>query len=338
MERNDPLVQQIAAEAAEWFTRLQGEDAGTREREQFTEWLLRSPTHIAEYLAISRAWGDSADASDESIQELVSAAKADTTPANVVQLREQLPSREHLPVKRRGFLLAASVLIGTLLTGAVAWQLVKDARAYVTEIGEQRSIPLADGSVVQLNTDSRLKVAFGEQERKLTLSRGEAIFTVARDTTRPFLVTTAQARVRAVGTVFNVATKEGSTAVTVIEGRVAISLMSDAGASVLAELGAGQQAEITGAGEILSGSGPSLERVLAWPERRLVFRGETLAEVVAEFNRYHERPIRIEDPSLAAVRINGVFDASDPHSLIQFLERYENVRTREGSEASYLSR
>ncbi|HEU4531101.1 MAG TPA: DUF4880 domain-containing protein, partial [Steroidobacteraceae bacterium] len=168
MERNDPLVQQIAAEAAEWFTRLQGEDAGTREREQFTEWLLRSPTHIAEYLAISRAWGDSADASDESIEELVSAAKADTTPANVVQLREQLPSREHLPVKRRGFLLAASVLIGTLLTGAVAWQLVKDARAYVTEIGEQRSIPLADGSVVQLNTDSRLRVAFGEQERKLT--------------------------------------------------------------------------------------------------------------------------------------------------------------------------
>ena len=59
---------------------------------------------------------------------------------------------------------------------------------------------------------------------------------------------------------------------------------------------------------------------------------------MAEFNRYHERPIRIEDPSLAAVRINGVFDASDPHSLIQFLERYENVRTREGSEASYLSR
>jgi len=369
MDRNDPkdnrLREQITTEAAEWFAKLNDPEVPAAEREEFTQWLLRSPAHIEEYLAITRVWGDVGTASEQSVEELVRQARAEPAPDNVVALASLSTATERErpqegtsigAAQRSRTRIVAAALAATLALAVIGW-FTTDAWLHpsriTTAIGEQRSVTLSDGSVVHLNTDSEVRIDLEEHERRVTLERGEARFTVAKDKTRPFLVMTRQATVRAVGTVFNVQASSDRTAVTVIEGRVAFRSRAERDNPEAAramealpsisttlliphspvravrelELGAGQEATATEAGELLPNVGPSVERALAWSERRLVFRDELLTDVIAEFNRYHERPIRIEDPALAAIRISGTFDASDPDSLIEYLEHYENVKT-----------
>ncbi len=225
-----------------------------------------------------------------------------------------------------------------------------------TVIGEQRAITLEDGSLVQMNTATRLTVAFAPRARRVKLVTGEARFTVARNSDRPFIVTTPQASVRALGTVFNVRTAASGTAVAVLQGHVEVAARgidhSAADADRTPSPGAGsasqvvgsrpheldlfmgQRAAITPVGRIEPGAGPSLERVEAWTEGRLVFRNEALADLVAEFNRYHAHPLRIVDPGIAGIRVSGTFAADDLVSFEQFLERFEGVEIRTAPDGS----
>jgi transmembrane sensor len=235
-----------------------------------------------------------------------------------------------------------------------------------TAVGEQRSIALADGSLVQLNTNSELRVDLKNNERRIVLERGEARFTVAKDPNRPFVVKTPQATVRALGTVFNVQIAPQGTDVAVLEGHVEVAIQpqdnsqpsepespaelakkfkgADGSAKIKPQpssklreqevsaprlvLGSGEQAAVTPEGKILPDVGPPIERVVGWTDRRLVFREETLATLIAEVNRYHPHPIRIVDPEIAGLRISGTFAAYDLPSLIQYLERYRGVRSQ----------
>jgi transmembrane sensor len=239
-----------------------------------------------------------------------------------------------------------------------------------TAVGEQRSIALADGSLVQLNTNSELRIELKDNERRIVLERGEARFTVAKDPKRPFVVKTPQATVRALGTVFNVQIAAQGTDVAVLEGHVEVATkaqdasrtaesespaalakrLQDAKGSAKVKpepnanlreqkvaalhlvLGSGEQAAITPEGKILPDVGPPIERVVGWTDRRLVFREETLATLIAEVNRYHPHPIRIVDPEIAGLRISGTFAAYDLPSLIQYLERYRGVRSQPSAE------
>jgi transmembrane sensor len=227
-----------------------------------------------------------------------------------------------------------------------------------TAVGEQRSVTLADGSVVFLNTNSELKLRWTAGERHIDLLRGEARFQVAKNSARPFVVATPEATVRAVGTVFNVRTGEATTQVAVLEGRVKVNAIPAESAAEInpppgrqsaarprgaparpdVMLAAGQRAAVTSDG-IESEVGPPIERVAAWTERRLVFRGDPLRAVVAEFNRYRLQALILDDPSLAEIRINGVFDLDDHASLVAYLRNFESVRVEERSDGSeHLSR
>lgn len=359
MERPERLRNQITSEAAEWFARLQDLDATATERDEFTKWLLLSPTHIEEYLAVTRIWGDAATATDESTEELVRRARQENEPQNVVALDSLSPVHGAggmgegvlTSTSTRHRLRVSTAIAASIALATVGWFTANQwlNRSQIeTAIGEQRSVTLRDGSVLFLNTDSHARVDLGESERRVALDRGEARFTVAKDPHRPFLVSTRQATVRAIGTVFNVQASATRTAVTVIEGRVAVVARDAASRDERAasisptptpnvrhlELAAGQQAEVTHDGAIVPDAGPSVERVLAWPERRLIFRDEPLIAVVEDFNRYHEHPIRIEDAALAGMRISGSFYAGDPDSLVTYLERYEQVKIRTQSDGT----
>ncbi|MEJ1964632.1 MAG: FecR domain-containing protein [Gammaproteobacteria bacterium] len=244
MDRHSQFQGQIAAEAADWFARLQEPGQPTALREEFSQWLLRSPAHVEEFLAISRAWGDLdlAPADEYSTESLVAAAKAEPENANVVSLTDasldepspgfdgtssssaaSIPSAP--PAKRRSaqrVAAAAAVLaVGALTYFSVQhWGRSPHLR---TAVGEQRTLALSDGSIVHLNTDSDLTITLAPHERRIHLLKGEARFEVAKDKSRPFFVDTQQATVRAVGTVFNVRAVGVDTAVTVVEGRVELT-------------------------------------------------------------------------------------------------------------------
>lgn len=355
MERHDRLRKQIAGEAAEWFALLQDSAASASERDEFARWLLLSPAHIEEYLAIARIWGDAHGSTDLPIDELVRQAHAEKERDNVVALLEAAgpalvarPVPVYEPRSSIRYATAAAASVAIAVIGWLAADRWIDPSSIHTAVGEQRSVTLQDGSILHVNTDSEVRVDFDGRERRVVLAHGEARFSVAKDAARAFLVTTPHATVRAVGTVFNVRAAPDRTAVTVIEGRVALTSRAAGAVAPMGngqatqaravpegierlELDAGEQAAVTRQGSILPHVGPSVESALAWSERRLVFRDELLGEVVAEFNRYHERSIRIDDPALAAIRISGSFYAGDPQSLVQFLERYERVRIIEDS-------
>jgi transmembrane sensor len=216
-----------------------------------------------------------------------------------------------------------------MVAAAAAWFLPdNDNRTYTTAIGEQRTVRLPDGSLLTLNTRSRARVQFSQDARRIDLLEGDALFDIVRDPVRPFRVAAGSAMIQVLGTQFNVQRRANKTRVTVLDGRVQITTQPRETESHRPEpvkdsapllLGAGDEASVTGDGEVLKQVQPDVETALAWRERRLVFYGTPLAEVVAEFNRYNERQIRLQSDALAQRRISGVFHADDPGTILKFL-------------------
>jgi transmembrane sensor len=200
-----------------------------------------------------------------------------------------------------------------------------------TDYGEQRSIALADGSIVVLNTLSEVVVRFGPEERRVELVAGEAMFDVAHDPDRPFVVGTGAVELRVLGTRFSVYRKADSVRLAVLEGVVRAAPPGAEQAHVLVRAGQGAVASLDGT--IRRNHRIDLERVLAWTERRLIFDDVALADVVAEFNRYNRRPLIVQDPELAERRITSVFFANDVSALVAFLELEPDVEVLYGADA-----
>jgi transmembrane sensor len=199
---------------------------------------------------------------------------------------------------------------------------------------EQRIVDLSDGSQVTLNANSRVVVQFDEGVRKITLKRGEALFDVAKDRARPFVVIAGDRKVIAVGTSFEVRREEptGSTfAVTLMEGRVAIEPISwpnalpSAAAGGVKLLNPGQRLRFTGERNETLDS-PSIEKVTAWRRGELIFDDASLSDAAAEFNRYGTRRLAIEGPAARTLRVGGVFGIRDPYSFAQSMASTYHLR------------
>lgn len=245
MEKHIPkLNAQILEEATAWFVDFNEEEVDQIGREEFNAWLRRSPEHVRAFLQISAFWED-ADALGKrpglDIDGLIARAKAEH---NVYPLDLSAPERASAAVvvsetqmtaaqrkealcahsrPRRLWLATAASIAASVGIGTIGWYALFSAPTYVTEIGEQRSITLEDGSSVELNSRSRIRVRFTDTERFVDLLEGQALFTVAKNPARPFIVATDDTHVRAVGTQFDVYRKLAGTVVTVVEGRVAVA-------------------------------------------------------------------------------------------------------------------
>ena len=233
--------------------------------------------------------------------------------------------------------LAASIVFAALGLGAYSWYYLQSHPTYTTDIGENRSITLADGSTVDLNARSKLRVEFSKGERDVELLEGQALFEVAHDASRPFVVRSGGAQVRAVGTQFDVYRGSAGTTVTVVEGRVAVAeraAPADSGATFVS---AGEQVTVT-AQAITPPKHTDVVAATAWTQHRLIFDATPLAEVVEHFNRYNTRQLIIDDPELAAFHVSGVYASTDPSSLIRFLREQPGVVITESSDAVRISR
>jgi transmembrane sensor len=338
----------IAEQAAGWLIRL--EDASEQERLEFANWLRAAPAHVLEFLKARAVWEAMGGVAllhlpEEAalLRELQAGAAGP-----VVPLRGDAPapgiddeSPRTIPMSlgrgasahgrslrtRFSFGLAASVAL-LLVAGTLFFfrGTLNPARAgYETSVGEQSAHTLPDGSSVVLNTRSRVRLNFSDQYRDIHLESGEALFDVARDPRRPFRVWSGDVMVRALGTRFNVYRDGDAVTVTVLEGRVEATSTPISTKGEIVQLAAGERARLQAAEPIRTERLQHPERVLDWQSQRLVFEHTPLTDVIGEFNRYSETPLRLEDPALAAKRINGIFDATDRASLIRFLEEFEDV-------------
>lgn len=204
-----------------------------------------------------------------------------------------------------------------------------------TEVGEVRHLPLADGSTIDMNTKSRVQVAMQARLRRIRLREGEAWFKVAKNPSRPFVVEAGDVRVRAVGTAFSVRVFNDGAEVMVSEGVVEAWLVGaqDRAMRVFANESAviRERAPPT----LLTIQPLQVERKLAWREGRIDLDGETVAQAVAEFNRYSVRKIRITNPNLAQERVYGVFMINNQIDFVNSIETAFNVRV--AMDADYIT-
>ena len=326
--------EQIQDEATEWFIRFCEDEVDGSACEEFDAWLRVSPQHVRAYLDISAFWGAAGSLTRSpkvDVDLLVQRARA---AGNVIALdkttKPEAPVRGERSVHRFRLVVAASILLTCLALGTWRWWQVVRYPSYATQFGEQRTVTLEDGSIVELNARTRIKVRFTDAGRDVDLIEGQALFRVARNPDRPFTVVTGNTRVRAVGTEFDVYQKTQGTVVTVVEGRVSVSAppeRSATAADVGAQAGpvmlaAGQQVTVT-SHRVAAPSHANVAQAMAWTEGKLVFDSTPLSEVVQEFNRYNARPLSIDDPQVLALHISGAFRTTDSAQLIRLLsERF----------------
>ncbi len=327
----------LGAQAAQWFARMQSGNISAQDRAQLSQWLASSPDHVQEYLAVAALWQHLDATADArlSMEQLVADARADRAADNIIELATTSSSSlaPRPPEGRKQsrstiFFWPIAATVATLAVGVGGWFLADsqlNGRRYSTAVGEQTSFALADGSTVRLNTQSELRARFSRSVREIRLVRGEAMFEVAKDATRPFRVQAGETTVDVLGTVFNVYRAKAETRVTVIEGRVRVEARESSGRAPTEELASAERARVSPEGRIVKERGISADQVKAWTDRRLIFHGETLGTVVEEFNRYNAQRIQVGDPELAQMRISGNFRADDSASLVEFLRRTESV-------------
>jgi transmembrane sensor len=281
-------------EAAEWFARLSATSVSTEALHDFFEW-RKAPENAAAYKRQEQNWDRFARLKgDPEIDAMLSAAGQ--------------PKPRTGPSGRLVLSGVVALLIAGLGVG-VYWTL-NAASTYGTQVGEQRSVQLADGSVVRLDTNSRIRVRLSGSERQIDLLEGQALFEVAHDASRPFRVHADAMTVTALGTVFDVRLDGGSARVVLVEGKVKVEAP-----------GGSDQVLLPNQTARTSGQGAKTQLIDAavatsWAEGRLIFSNTPLQAAVAEVNRYLTDKIEIDAPGTVQTPISGVFRAGDRAAFV----------------------
>ena len=318
IDENPPLS--IPEQAAEWLLRWHCGDLTIAERFEYLQWLKTSPVHIAETLRMCRlySWLENT--------KLKLFITNEDSFSNVVELppreREAAATRRARTVGLWKGRIAAGIA-AIALTGAVSF-VVKTSwldHRLQTHASEWRSVPLSDGSSIEAAPYTSLRHVIGDERRLITMAQGLAIFRVAKDRSRPFLVEAGGVEVRATGTQFTVERQPDQIIVMVREGSVVVS-PSDAAAVKFERVALTEDWQVT-----ISGSGsPKLERVdsnqaFRRAQGRLNFEvGDTIQDAVDQFNQFNAIQIEV-DHATGARQMRGSFDAIDALSFAASVER-----------------
>jgi transmembrane sensor len=348
---------EIEASASDWLVRRESGDWSEAEQVRLDQWLNESTLNRVAFLRLELAWEDAAR-----LKALGAGVRSDGPPPpghwNISPFYgapAPIAEQARRPRLRAAYIaFAASLLVAVVAAGY--WRFVVDAGRYSTAVGMIASVAIADGSKVTLNTNSRIRVALSDAERRIELQRGEAFFDVSKDPHRPFVVRVGDKRVIAVGTRFSVRRFDDEIEVVVTEGKVKVEspstdvtneassresasgdpLQPHAPADVL--LVAGSVARASEAGVLMQRkSVPEAEAQLSWRVGVLVFRDRNLGEAIAEFNRYNERHIVIDDPALAQLKIEGNFRATNLDAFVRLIESGFPVRVEQHTDRIVLT-
>jgi transmembrane sensor len=320
--------QRALDEAAAWLVRLQDREPSVTERSTFTDWLRESPLHVAAMLRVSQT--DYALMTFEGWDEIPKVEPPFTDRVAEWPAANRRPPSTASPGARYG----RQGLLGVVAAGAMAgivwalwWTGIIGGSVFETRIGERQDVALNDGTTLRLGPRSRVRVNLSRSERDVSLVRGEAVFKVAKDPSRPFIVAADHTRVRAVGTEFGVERRADSVIVTVAEGRVAVTettptahFLEPGVTTTAVSLGAGDQLSVPHAGAPGAVRKVDSASSLAWTNGRLVFDNDLVSTVVERFNQFNRIQLIVADPQVAQRRISGSFDATDPESFLTFMK------------------
>jgi transmembrane sensor len=307
--------------AARWYARIHAPDCTGRDREEFEAWLRGSPDHWRAYADAEQTVRlfDELLQNDPQVRALADAARGPRADA--------APRRWKAPAA-----LAASLIIA--LVAVRLGGVDRDAPAaerFATSVLEQRDITLADSSVVHLDVGSEIAVNMTEHGREITLTRGRAMFDVAKDWKRPFVVTAGGTRTTALGTKFQIEHSAERVVVVLTEGSVSVAQANEESAASWEErLTPNEQLSFEAGRAKPVKSTVDTYMVTSWSRGRLIFRGTPLAAAIEEVNRYSTRKLRLADPSLASLTVGGNFIAGDSELILSAFAAALPLRSVDG--------
>lgn len=340
----------VALEAATWATRRHGGLDAAGEG-ALRAWLAADPAHGAALEAMESSFARVRHLPPEAVQDWRQRAAAMAPPRAAASVSAATLPRRPLSPARRAWLSgtarflpqAAVAAVTVAVTGGawIGWRRWQAAptfsEAYATARGERRDLALPDGSLLQLDTDTRIVVRLFHDRREVRLEEGQAMFSVRADASRPFEVLAGRARVTVVGTRFSVrhtrsGLEAGKTVVAVEEGRVRVARDDGADAGTLlpaALLTPGQALAVDGNGRFGPLARLAPAAIAPWRQGRVSFDDTPLAEALAEFERYGPTGLRVGDAQVAALRLGGSFDLREAGSFARLLPRLLPVRLQE---------
>ena len=314
----------IDEDTAQVFIRMHSGETSPADRDYFDRWCLDNPGRLEAYYELEDLWEQAGEyATRLSAEEIADRLRSSGSLRNTGSWR-------YPTTREMGLWAAAGLVIATAMFIIMPPFSGTDSVQYQAGRGEQLVVNLDDGSSVQLNSLSRIEVRFDERRRIVMLSEGEALFMVARDPDRKFLVRTNRGRVEALGTRFNVQSAPDDLIVTVLQGTVLVSTEDAVPEHVQTEIATvGEQVLVPRAGQIRRRTTPKLEQVIAWSEGKLIFTGEPLYEAIDRVNRQSKHTLSLKEPRLRELVIYGVFNAGDTRGFVSALEQAYPIRSVE---------
>jgi len=310
--------------AAEWAVRTQAADMSKPEQRALDAWLKSAPDNAAAF------------AKCHQIGHLAAHMKSN---ADLVERMPAYTALKRVPQHPTSALRGSAVLAGgfaVVAVAAIVWIVrpaatqLGESRTYTTAHGEQRTVPLTDGSRIYINTSSKVIVKFDGSERRVELTAGEAFFDVSKDAKRPFIVAVGTSEVLVTGTKFGVRQDATQTRVVVTEGKVDVVPNTARYSSTLPEkiaLSPGESLRYDLRQERVQVGSVDAERATAWRIGSIDFDNASLEDVIAEVNRYTQKTFVIDREDLKSIRLSGRFKVGDIDSVIFALRDGFNVES-----------
>lgn len=322
-------ARQIEEQAALWLLRSEQPDWSELQQAELLEWLDQSYTHKAAFWRLEHGWGRA--------DRL--AALGEGQPAGAGRARA-VPSWWPAAIAASiAFMIALGSTYFMIAGGFAGPAKVEVAeQRFSTALGARRTLALADGSKVELNTATLARARIDRKRREFWLDRGEAYFEIAHQAGRPFIVYAGPRTITVIGTKFSVRRDGDKVTVSVVEGRVRVDYGQASTSRPSATLSVGDTAVSDGNSTIVASR--SLEQVelgMSWRKGMLTFNDETLAEAAAEFNRYNVRKIQILDEQAGEMRIGGTFEANNVDAFARLLREAYGVKVEVEPDAVKIS-
>jgi transmembrane sensor len=325
---NDP----VHLAAAEWFVRLQSTEVSLEETLAWQAWLHDNPANAEAFSRIEEI--------SHALRDVPAPAAAPAALLARDRYDASIPIGEWKPRRAQRWPWAALGVAASFALVALVlafWKTSAETNAFETEIGENRSVTLADGSIIALGGDTRIEVAMSENVRAIELTRGEALFKVAKDSARPFKVRAGDATIVAVGTEFNVERDSDRAVVSVTEGRVVVNPVSGLlPVSLLQEFKPKLRSVRVSAGQQTTAGSAGIEEptkmedpATGWQIGHLAFHLQPLRYVLEDVNRYAHKPIVLETESMGALIITGTVERENIGGWVKSLEHAFDLQATE---------
>jgi len=329
----DPIItDQMINESEDWFDQLSAMSVNDRVLEEFKLWLEQNPAHQQAYAQVFMC-------QDENITFPILSGKSGTNDSVAVPNNRRNSGERRNTIMRWGA-VAALILITVL--GYYTFLASPDIKEYSTQIAEIRKILLEDGSVITLGASSQISVVkFTDTERRISLEKGEALFDIAHDSNKPFIVESGKTEVRVLGTIFNLNRTIDYLAVSLIEGKIEVHQKIAIGALPFFEeektvtLHPAQMVRVKE--NILNyPEQKKIKQMASWVDGRLSYFNVPLSIVISDINRYSRVPLKVEDKSLGDLPVTAVFGTDQIDIMIEGLAQILPVTITRGQNNTYI--